>query len=161
MSMLCGNTAYCVKSSDDLSRYSNKIESVGVRKYPHYHFLTKKWWNKHFTQLAPHQGRKAAGLYMAWRNYTAVTYVNYCWLSCFVKVYFRNPVRFSFVKARCATHILMIFHRNKCKFNITQKVTVSARSIRQGLWRKPEVYAAGWLQYRQVAQLSQRDRATP
>jgi len=35
--------AYCVKlSGEDLSRYSNKVESVGLRKWPHYHYLTKK-----------------------------------------------------------------------------------------------------------------------
>ena len=38
-----GNTAYCVKSSgEDLSRYSNKVESVGLRKCPYYYYLTKK-----------------------------------------------------------------------------------------------------------------------
>ena len=43
ISMLWGNTAYCVKSSDeDLSRYLNKIESVGLRKCPSYDYLTKK-----------------------------------------------------------------------------------------------------------------------
>jgi len=40
---LYGNTAYCVKfSGEDLLRYSNKIESVRLRKYPYYHYLTKK-----------------------------------------------------------------------------------------------------------------------
>jgi len=34
--------AYCVKLSEDLSRYWNKIELVGLRKYPYYHYLTKK-----------------------------------------------------------------------------------------------------------------------
>jgi len=29
-------------SGEDLSRYSNKIESVGLRKCPYYHYLTKK-----------------------------------------------------------------------------------------------------------------------
>jgi len=33
ISLLWGNTTYCVKlSGEDLSRYSNKIESVGLRK---------------------------------------------------------------------------------------------------------------------------------
>jgi len=33
--MLWGNTAYCVRlSGEDLSHYSNKIESVGLRKCP-------------------------------------------------------------------------------------------------------------------------------
>jgi len=31
-----------VRSGEDLSRYSNKIESVGVRKFPYYRYLTKK-----------------------------------------------------------------------------------------------------------------------
>jgi len=34
--MLWGNTAYFAKlSGEDLSRYSNKIESVDLRKYPY------------------------------------------------------------------------------------------------------------------------------
>jgi len=41
--MLWDNTAFCVKlSCEDLSRCSNKIESVGLRKCPYYHHLTKK-----------------------------------------------------------------------------------------------------------------------
>jgi len=38
-------------SDDDLWRYSIKIESVGLRKFPHHHYFTKKvmpqlyiWW---------------------------------------------------------------------------------------------------------------------
>jgi len=53
--MLWGNIAYCVKSSgEDLSRYSDKIESVGLRKCTYYHRLTKKLCrsNKHFAELA-------------------------------------------------------------------------------------------------------------
>jgi len=43
ISMLWGNTAYCVKlRGEDLSRYSNKIESAGLRRCPYYHILTKK-----------------------------------------------------------------------------------------------------------------------
>jgi len=43
ISMLQGNSAYCVKlSGEDMSRYSNKTESVGLRKRPYYHYLTKK-----------------------------------------------------------------------------------------------------------------------
>jgi len=43
ISMLCGNTTYFVKlSGEDLSRYSNKIESVGLRKYPYCHYITTK-----------------------------------------------------------------------------------------------------------------------
>jgi len=37
------HTAYCVKLSGEyLSRYSNKLESVGLRKCLYYHYLTKK-----------------------------------------------------------------------------------------------------------------------
>jgi len=48
--VLCGG--------EDLSLYSNKIESVGSRKCPCNHYLTKKWCysNNHFTELAPHNG---------------------------------------------------------------------------------------------------------
>jgi len=41
LSMLWGNMAYCVKSSgEDVLRYSNKVESVCLRKCPYY--LTNK-----------------------------------------------------------------------------------------------------------------------
>jgi len=37
-----GNTAHCVKlSGEDLSRSSNKIEAVGSRNCPYYHYLAK------------------------------------------------------------------------------------------------------------------------
>jgi len=43
INILLGNMAYCVKLNDEhLSRYSNKIESVGLRKCPYYHYLTNK-----------------------------------------------------------------------------------------------------------------------
>jgi len=43
ISMLLGNTVYYLELSDeDLSRCSNKIESVGLRKCPYYHYRTKK-----------------------------------------------------------------------------------------------------------------------
>jgi len=63
--MLLGKAAYCVKlSGEDLSRYSNKMESAGLRKCPYYHHLTKKVMshNKHFSELAPHHGSKTAGI---------------------------------------------------------------------------------------------------
>jgi len=44
-SLCCGAsvTAYCVKlSGEDLSRYSNKTELVGLRKCPYYHILLRK-----------------------------------------------------------------------------------------------------------------------
>jgi len=35
--------SYCVYLNDeDLMRYSNQIESVGLRKCPYYHYLTEK-----------------------------------------------------------------------------------------------------------------------
>jgi len=38
-----GQHTYCEKlSGEDLSRYSNEIESAGLRKCPYYHYLTKK-----------------------------------------------------------------------------------------------------------------------
>jgi len=64
--MLWGNTPYCVKfSGEDMSRYSNKFESVGLRKCPHYQYLTKKWCNdnRHFAELGTHHG-KTAGIDM-------------------------------------------------------------------------------------------------
>ena len=43
ISMLWDNTAYCVKlSGGDVSRYSNKTESVGLRKCQYHHYITKK-----------------------------------------------------------------------------------------------------------------------
>jgi len=43
ISMLWCNTAYCVKLRGEvLSRYSNKTESVGLRKCLFYHYLNKK-----------------------------------------------------------------------------------------------------------------------
>ena len=42
--MLLGNTAYCVKlSGEDFWRYSNKIESVGLRMCPYHHSLKAKF----------------------------------------------------------------------------------------------------------------------
>jgi len=41
--MLWSKTAYCVQlSGEDLSRYSNEIESVGLRKCPYYHYLNQE-----------------------------------------------------------------------------------------------------------------------
>jgi len=52
ISVLCGNTTYCVKlSGEDLSRFSNKIESVDLRKCPYYHYLTKKVMSQYQTLL--------------------------------------------------------------------------------------------------------------
>jgi len=65
--MLWGKTAYCVKLSDkDLSRYSNKIESIS------YHSLTKNVMSR-FSELAPHHGGQTAGTDMVRRNNVTVT----------------------------------------------------------------------------------------
>jgi len=42
--MLRGNTVYCMKlSGEDLSKiFEQKIELVGLRKRPFYHYRTKK-----------------------------------------------------------------------------------------------------------------------
>ena len=43
ISMLWGNTAYCIQlSCEDLARYSNKTESLGLRKCPYYHYFIEK-----------------------------------------------------------------------------------------------------------------------
>jgi len=56
---------YCVMLNvEDLSRYSNKIEPVGLRKCPYCHYLTKKQClnNKHFAEVAPHHGGHRYGM---------------------------------------------------------------------------------------------------
>jgi len=72
---LWGNTLYCVKlSGEDLSRYSNEIESVGLRKCPHYHYFIKRKWchsNKRFSELSPLH--IMAEKWLAWRNDVTVT----------------------------------------------------------------------------------------
>jgi len=41
--MLWGNAEYCAKSIGEyFSSYSNKIESVGLRKCPYYDYLSNK-----------------------------------------------------------------------------------------------------------------------
>jgi len=56
-----GNTAYCVKlSGEDLSRCSDKTESVGLRKCPYYRNLTKKVMSRYFAELAPYHGGKSS-----------------------------------------------------------------------------------------------------
>ena len=59
--MLWGNTACCAKlSGEDLSRYSNKIKSVGSRNVRIITILLRKWCHnsKYFSELAPHHGGK-------------------------------------------------------------------------------------------------------
>jgi len=67
ISVLWDSAVYCVKLSEDLSHYSNKIESVFKRKCSYYHDLTvllRKWChnNKRFAERAPHHGGKTAGI---------------------------------------------------------------------------------------------------
>jgi len=51
-------------NGEDLSRYSNKIESVGLRKCPYYRYLIEKVTStevriiKHFAERAPQNGGK-------------------------------------------------------------------------------------------------------
>ena len=58
--------------AEDLSRYSNEIESVGLRKHP---YLTKCCHNnRHFQSLIDKRHRgKTAGIDMVLRNYVTVT----------------------------------------------------------------------------------------
>jgi len=61
-SMLRDNTEYCVKlSCEDLSRYSIKTESAGLRKCPHYHYLTKKMIDITITNISQSLPRIMAG----------------------------------------------------------------------------------------------------
>jgi len=58
--MLWGNTAYCAKlSGEDLSRCSNNIEPIGLRRRPFYYESDVT-----VTELAPHHGGKTAGIDM-------------------------------------------------------------------------------------------------
>jgi len=48
-----------------MSRYSNKIESVGLRKRLWYHYLAEtvmSYNRKHFSELVRHHGGKTAGI---------------------------------------------------------------------------------------------------
>jgi len=70
-SLLWGNMAHCVKfSGEDLSRYSNKIESVGLTECLYYHYLAKKVMSqcKHLQSLPNITANKTAGIHMVWRN---------------------------------------------------------------------------------------------
>jgi len=71
-SMLWDNVVYCVKlRGEDLSCYSSKIESVGLRTCPYYHCRTKKVIN--ISQSLPTSWWKTAGIDMVWRNYITVS----------------------------------------------------------------------------------------
>jgi len=68
-------------SDEDLTHYSNKIESVSLRKCPYYHYITKKVNVRQQTfmraQLPPTSWRDClgitAGIDMVWRNYVPVS----------------------------------------------------------------------------------------
>ena len=69
--------AYCVElSSEDFSRYSIKIESVGLRKWPHFHYRTKKvsQWQI-FRRAWRHI---VAGKQLAWIWYEEITQLPPC-----------------------------------------------------------------------------------
>jgi len=68
-------TQHVKLSGKDLSRYSNKIESVGLKNVHIITILLRKWChnNKQFTQLAPRHGGKTAGIDMIKRTYITVT----------------------------------------------------------------------------------------
>ena len=71
--MLWDNTEYCVKlSSEELSRYSNKTESAGLRKCPQSLLRKRRHSNIHFSELAPHHAGKTAGMETVRRNYVPV-----------------------------------------------------------------------------------------
>ena len=75
--ILWGNTVVlCVVklSGKDLSRYSNKIESVGLRQCPHYRYYWK-WCqnNKHFSELAPQNGEKNSWHIYNMKNFVTIT----------------------------------------------------------------------------------------
>ena len=74
-SPFCGATpSYCVWLCKDLSRYSNKIESVGLTECLYYCYLTKKVMSEEetFRRTCPTKWWKAAGIDMIWRNYVTV-----------------------------------------------------------------------------------------
>jgi len=76
IAILYGNTVVlCVLSGEDLSRYSNKIESVCLRNVRIIAILLRKWChnNKHFAEVAPQNGGKTVGIDMIRRNYVTVT----------------------------------------------------------------------------------------
>ena len=59
--------SYCAQlSGEDLSRYSNRIESGGLRKCPYKRYLIKKVMSgkKHFPELDLQHGGKTAGIDM-------------------------------------------------------------------------------------------------
>ena len=78
--MLFYNAAYCVKSSgEDLSRYSNEIEPVDLRKFQYCRYLTKKVTSQQQTFrraccTVAHHGGKTAGMDMKKLRHCHPTY---------------------------------------------------------------------------------------
>jgi len=61
--------SYCVKlTGEDLLHYSNKIESVGLRKCSHYHCQESNVTITNLLQFAPYHSKKTAGTDMVQRN---------------------------------------------------------------------------------------------
>ena len=76
ISMLWGNTAYCVKlSGKDMSRYSKKIESAGLRKCAYRHYLSRKVMSQQqtFLRACPPLWQRTAGTDMVGTNCITVT----------------------------------------------------------------------------------------
>jgi len=53
-----------LSTGEDMSRCSNKLESVGLGKCPYITILLRNWCrnNRYFSELAPHHGGKTAGM---------------------------------------------------------------------------------------------------
>jgi len=60
-------------SGADLSRYSNEIDSVGLRNGPYYHLEKWSYNYKYVSKLALHHGGQTAGIDVVWRNFVTVT----------------------------------------------------------------------------------------
>ena len=72
--LLWGNTAYCVNlNGEDLSRYSNKIESLGLRKCPYYRYLSKKVTDVTLTNISQSLLHIMAGKQLAKIWYEEIT----------------------------------------------------------------------------------------
>ena len=74
--MLWGNTAYCVNSSGEgLLRYSNKIESAGLRKCLYYRYLTNKVMSHCDVQLFSRHdvSGKTAGIDIMYQEITSLS----------------------------------------------------------------------------------------
>jgi len=74
--MLWDISAYCVKlNGEDLLRYSNKIESIGLRKRPYYRYITKKVTSQQqtFRRTCPTSWRENSWYKYGMKKYVTVT----------------------------------------------------------------------------------------